>query len=175
MIDIETLSTKSNATVLVIGAIKFDRKNIKPLSQLDVFHRRIDKRSCKKLNMDIDPETQKWWEHQSKEAYYDAFENPDRVSLREALEELCVWFGRSRYVWSKGPSFDCVILENAMSDLGIKVPWKFWNQRCVRTIYDLTNIKENDIVGEFENHTAVDDCYKQIQGIKMGLERLNIV
>ena len=38
MIDIETLSTKNNAVILTIGAIKFDRKDdIKELKNMETF------------------------------------------------------------------------------------------------------------------------------------------
>jgi len=58
MIDIETLSIKNNALILTIGAIKFSReKDIEPLESTINFYKRINIKSCKKLNMDIDNDT----------------------------------------------------------------------------------------------------------------------
>ncbi len=43
MIDIETLSTQSNALILTIGAVKFNRdKNISSLENCDTFYKRIN-------------------------------------------------------------------------------------------------------------------------------------
>jgi hypothetical protein len=54
IIDIETLSTKTNALILTIGAIKFNRKeSIKDIKDMETFYLRVDIDSCKKLKMDI--------------------------------------------------------------------------------------------------------------------------
>ena len=55
MIDIETLSTRPNAVILTIGAIKFDRKGpLKKLEEMDQFYVRISKESCELSGMIID-------------------------------------------------------------------------------------------------------------------------
>ena len=57
MIDIETTSTKPNAGILSIGAIKFDRisTTIDSLPSLDTFYIRITQSSLRKYNFQILP------------------------------------------------------------------------------------------------------------------------
>ena len=89
MIDIETLSTKNNALILTIGVIKFQRGyEIKELKNMETFYTRIDIKSCKNLNMHVDDDTLKWWDKQSEESKYEAFTNPDRLHIKDALIKL---------------------------------------------------------------------------------------
>ena len=49
MIDIETLSIKPNATILTIGAIKFNKSiQERPLKDMETFYIRINKNSCER-------------------------------------------------------------------------------------------------------------------------------
>jgi hypothetical protein len=162
MIDIETLSTKNNALILTIGAIKFSReKDIESLKDTDNFYKRIDIKSCKKLNMDIDNDTVQWWNKQSKDVRYEAIENKDRQDIKDVLLELTNFIKDCKYVWANSPNFDCVILENAYRYCNLEIPWKYWNLRDCRTIYDLGNTSLKSITAETK-HNSLDDCYNQI-------------
>ena len=170
MIDIETLSVEPNALILTIAAVKFDRKT--PITEYDsanVFYVRIDIDSCKKIGMHIDTSTLKWWETQSKEAKYEVFENPDRVPIREALEQLSVFLKSSKYVWANSPNFDCVILESAFKLCKLDVPWKFWNLRDCRTIYDIFRVFRNT---KNTAHHALEDCKSQIAFLHKAFAKL---
>ena len=93
MIDIETLSTKPNALILTIGAIKFSRnKDIESLDKTDNFYKRVVIKSCTKLNMDIDNNTIQWWNNQSKESRYETIENKDRQDIKEIENALQTGF-----------------------------------------------------------------------------------
>ena len=174
MLDIETLSVAPNATILTIGAIKFSRTgNLKSMDQYEQFYIRVDPKSCESLGSYTDPSTVKWWESQSKEAYYEAIEHPDRVPIEIALKELSKWIGNSKIIWANSPSFDCVILETAYRQCGIQVPWKFWLIRYTRTLFDLAGVKKNDLPDNGEHH-ALYDCYRQIVGVKRSLKKLNL-
>jgi len=142
MIDIETLSTMPNALVLTIGAIIFDRNDaIKELKECKQFYYKVEKSSCEKLDMHVDPETKKWWSRQSKDAQYEVFyDENNRLHLDEVLKKLSEFIKDCNYVWSNSPNFDCVILENAFRKCDIEVPWKFWQLRDTRTVYDIGNV-----------------------------------
>ena len=171
MIDIETLSTQNNAMILTIGAIKFQRnEDLTELKNMETFYVRIDTKSCKNLNMHVDDETLKWWGRQSEEAKNEVFYNTDRLDINESLTQLSQFLKGHKYIWSNSPSFDCVILENAFKCCGIEVPWKFWNLRDCRTVYDLgrVNLKSVSVV----KHNALDDCYNQIIALKKSLKNL---
>ena len=167
MIDIETLSTRTDATVLTIGAVRFDR-HAPPDADPDTFYRRIDRASCEVLGLHVDPDTEAWWARQSAEAQHEALHHPERVPLENALRDFAQWVGTSKLVWAKSPDFDCKILETACGRLGVTVPWKFWNVRDVRTAMDLGGVRNSDLQQGSE-HTAIGDCLKQVAAVKMAV------
>jgi len=178
MIDIETLSTRQNACVMTIGAIKFDRhaKETRSLNEYkrcsNTFYERITIESCKNLNLDIDEDTMKWWGSQSKTAQYEIFEHKDRVTIDVALKKLKEFARGCTHVWSQG-SFDTVILEEVYKRCGIEKPWKFWNVRDTRTLFDLADVDLKKIkVDGCEAHNALDDCYIQLVGVHHALQKL---
>lgn len=173
MIDIETLSTKPNALILTIGAIKFNRRDdVKDINDLQTFYVRIDQNSCKKLNMHIDEETVKWWNLQADEYKYEALLEKDRIDIKEGLKKLSEFVKNAKCVWSHSPSFDCIILENAYVSCNLEIPWKFYNLRDTRTVYDLGNVNLKMISGETKHHSLYD-CYSQIVCLKKALNNLN--
>jgi hypothetical protein len=179
MIDIETLSTKNNAVILTIGAVKFSMKEKEEKEKTKKFYLRIDLQSCIKLKMHIDNNTEKWWKEQSKDAQYEVFENPDRVSIKDALIELSDFIKDAKCIWANSPNFDCIILENAYNSCKLEIPWKFWNLRDCRTLYSLANInlttfKKINETKYITNHNALDDCIVQILALKESFKILNI-
>jgi hypothetical protein len=174
MIDLETYSVEPNAVILTIGAIKFSRTgSVQAKKKLSTFYRRITLKSCKDVGLHTNPETVEWWSAQEKTAMYEAIGNPDRIPLKQALEEFNNWFRGSYIVWANSPSFDCVILESAAKACGSKIPWKFWNTRDCRTLFDLGNVRIKDLPIGIA-HNAEDDCYRQIIGVKRALKNLGL-
>jgi len=173
MVDIETLSTSPNSLILTIGAIKFSRnKEVKKLEDLDTFYVRINQNSCEKLKMDISEDTLDWWNSQSEEARYEAFINKDRIDLKEALINLTKFLKNCKYIWAHSPNFDCIILENAYKLCNLEVPWKFYNLRDTRTLYDLGKVFLRNI--ENNKHHSLYDCYNQILTLKEAFKNLKI-
>jgi hypothetical protein len=174
MIDIETLSTTPNALILTIAAIKFDRSyNIKPMEEMEIFYKRISKASGKKLNMHIDEKTRNWWLQQPKEIQYEALYNKnDRIDIADALSQLAEFVKGSNCIWSHGDDFDCVILSEAYKTCKMEIPWKFWQTRDTRTLFDIANLDYNKEIIINKNHHALYDCYRQIMGVKKSLEKL---
>jgi len=58
MIDLETMSTSPRATILTLGAVKFD-----PFTDefFDEMYIRIDIEEQEKVGREIDPNTLEWW------------------------------------------------------------------------------------------------------------------
>jgi len=182
MMDLETLSVRPNAVILVIGAIKFNRgetwsENIdeKGLEKLDTFYTRIKINSCTNAGMRIDPATQKWWDKQDESVKYEALEHPTRVTIKEALRAFKIWFGKghSTKIWGNSPDFDCTILGEAYKLCGMEIPWKFWLTRDLRTIMDIGGIRTCDLP-QYQKHNALFDCYRQIIGFQRSEKNLGL-
>ena len=163
MIDIETLSTKNNASILTIGAIRFDRNSFKIKDQ---FYKRITKESNEHFNRDFNQDTIDWWSKQSDQAKKEIFENKDRINLSTALQELSIFCRRASKIWANGVAFDINILESAYDACDLDTPWKFWTVRDTRTIYDLGDITLNNFKRQNEldsdHHNALADCITQL-------------
>ena len=181
MIDLETLSTRANAVILTIGAIKFNRRTYfnkngetntyKDLNEKSVFYRRIKISSCKKLGMHTSQETQDWWDAQDEEVRNEAFKDVERISLKRALREFTEWFGNSTCIWGNGSSFDVSIIGEAYNLCDMKIPYKFWLIRDLRTLFDLGGVKMKDLPVNGKHH-ALHDCYRQIIGLKKAITNI---
>lgn len=165
MVDLETLGTNPNSVILSIGAVRFSR-NERNEKYENNFYERISIDSCIEKKLDIDSTTMEWWKLQKEDVRYEALENPDRKPLKQVLTEFSKWFGsETNKIWGKGPSFDCSILANAYRKCDMEPPWKFWNERDVRTIMDLGNIKSYHLPNN-QMHHPIADCKRQIIGVK---------
>lgn len=176
MVDIETLSTDPTAVILSIGAIKFKRKGeLKKLEDMDRFYTRVSRESCEVLGMHTDHSTVEWWGRQDESVRYEALENPeDRLPIKEALKKFSEWVGKSNYIWGHGDDFDCVVLNQAYKICGQPVPWKFWNTRDTRTLFDIAGIRNADLPKN-DKHHPIHDCYRQIVGVNKSLSALNLI
>ena len=118
MIDIETLATGPNATIMTIAAQVFD-----PLSTGwpdRHFYARVTPES--QPTRDIDDVTVEWWAHQVAEAQREVFEEIGRRDLNECLEELGKLIWQSDKIWANGICFDMNILEHAFKECGMALP-----------------------------------------------------
>ena len=173
MLDLETLSTKNNAIILIIGAIKFNRNdkwddsfNLDNINKNKIFYQRITIESCEKVGLDRDIKTEEWWNQQDECVFNEAFgyEN-ERISIQDALKNFNKWFGTSKYIWGNGSIFDITILSEAYNRCGIEIPWKFYNVRDLRTILDINNVKLSDFHNN-SKHNALYDCFFQIKALQ---------
>ena len=175
MIDIETLSTRPNAAIVSIGAIKFSRHGDLPLlDAMNQFYVRVSRESCETCGMHVDPQTIEWWNKQDAEIRYEALENPnDRLTIKDALTKLSEWFAGSQFIWGHGDDFDCVVLGEAFRACDMKVPWNFWNTRDTRTLFDIAGVRNSDLPAN-DKHHPIHDCYRQITGVKKALSKITI-
>jgi DNA polymerase III epsilon subunit-like protein len=160
MIDLETLSTKSNATICSIGAIEFDIETGEIGRQ---FHEKVQIQSCLDLGCHIDGLTIEWWLKQSDKARTELVREAKPVGqvlfkLSHWMSELAPDFG----VWANGKGFDLPILISAFERVGQRPPWNYWQERDVRTLAMLSPIPKEKRVFKGEKHDALDDCKNQI-------------
>ena len=170
MIDLETLSTSPNAAVLTIGAIKFDpfESEISDPS-CEKFYVKIDIDSCDELQLDVSSDTLEWWSKQSKEAQDEAFSEKNRIHIRDAFNQLYKFCWGAKRVWSHGAAFETVICENIFRKLNKAVPWKFWEIRDTRTLFDLGIDPQRPPVLK---HHALEDAWNQAVGVQNVFQRL---
>jgi len=154
MIDLETMSTESNAAIASIGAVKFSVED----DVIDTFYCTVDVSDCKKHGLHISADTVKWWSKQPKEVL--DMLRKDNLSLKEALTKFSIWYGSTQYpTWGCGSDFDNVIMENAYKAVEMRRPWNAWKNRCYRTIREVIKLPEADRTGTY--HNALDDALHQ--------------
>lgn len=164
MIDLETLATTPDASILTIGAVKFDPfgDEMKD-SAMDSLYLRVDLDSCDRLGLVTNEDTIKWWSQQSQEAQDEAFSEDGRIDIVDAFNQLYKFCWGAKRVWSHGAAFDIVICETVFRKIGKAIPWQFWNVRCTRTLFDLgINPNRPPVL----KHHALEDAWNQAVGVQ---------
>lgn len=157
MVDLETLDTAAGATIISIGAVKFDLNS--DLIEDGGFYASVSVESNLAAGRTISESTLCWWLQQSAEAQA-VFHEP-KQSVQGALDSFTEWFGNSTFIWSNGADFDVAILTHAYRQQGWDVPWQFWNVRCVRTYKNLPGMKGLPVAVNPLKHNALADAYAQ--------------
>lgn len=157
MIDIETLGTQHNAVILSIAAVEFDETG-KIGRQ---FYEKIELQSAVDVGLKIDSDTLIWWTTQKPTVFKELF--IDALPIKRVLKRFISWFQpNNKYVWANSPSFDLIIIKHALKTCGLPTPWKYYNERCVRTLSALVpGVKEKAIPSQ-QAHNALADCLHQI-------------
>ena len=164
MIDLETLNTTPDSTILTIGAVKFDPfgSEIKE-PKMDSFYVKVDLDSCDRIGLTTNDDTIAWWANQSKEAQEAAFDPDGRISIEDAFAQLYKFCWGAKRVWANGSCFDIIICEHVFRKIGRAIPWSFWEVRDVRTAFDLGINPQRPPVTA---HHALEDAWNQAVGIQ---------
>lgn len=177
MIDLETLGTAPGAPILSIGAVKFDPVTGEIGQE---FHAAITLQSCVLAGMAIEEGTLTWWMHPDRAAARTVQASMSAVPLPLVLEEFAHWLTHDDQevttlqpiIWCKGGSFDFPILGAAYRLASQDIPWKFWNERCCRTLLKIAEqthrFKASPVPGTA--HCALDDAKHQAQQVMACLE-----
>ena len=58
--------------------------------------------------------------------------------------------------------------------LNMEIPWKFWQLRDTRTIYDIGNVNLKTISGKNckVTHHSLNDCYNQIIALEIAFKNI---
>lgn len=171
MIDMETLGVSVYSPIISIAAVFFEIDG----SVGKTFYRVVDLKSALSHGQ-VEPSTLAWWMSQSDEARK-IFSDPGAISLELVLRDLDAFIteednSESVKVWGNGSSFDNAILAQAYRDFGISLPWRFRNDRDVRTIVDLAKcLKSIDplklAIREGVYHNALADALFQVQCVSI--------
>jgi exodeoxyribonuclease VIII len=162
MIDLETLDTKRTAVILAIAAVEF---NLETGEIGRTFYKKIDVGSSWEYGRTIDVNTLKWWLDQPKEALLEQLKDSelylDVLTALTALTAFIKQFHSDTQIWANGISFDLEILKSAIQFI-CKEPWKFWQERDVRTLASLNHSIKENMVFKGTAHNALNDCFHQI-------------
>ncbi len=176
MIDLETMGTNTNAPIVVIGAVFFDPQTgeIGP-----VFYIVISLTDAMNTGAVPDGGTIEWWLKQSSEAR--AAILTDQVKLKDALSRFREFINEYSdeklvQVWGNDATFDNAILRTSYEHLDIPCPWRYYNDRDVRTIVELGKAIDFDartaIPFEGERHNALDDARYQAKYVSAIWQKL---
>ncbi|ELU9823191.1 3'-5' exoribonuclease, partial [Escherichia coli] len=173
MIDLETMGKNPDAPIISIGAIFFDPRTGDMGPE---FSKTIDLETAGGV---IDRDTIKWWLKQSREAQSAIM--TDEIPLDDALLQLREFIDENSgeffvHVWGNGANFDNTILRRSYERLGIPCPWRYYNDRDVRTIVELGKAIDFDartaIPFEGERHNALDDARYQAKYVSVIWQKL---
>ncbi|EJQ0322226.1 3'-5' exoribonuclease, partial [Escherichia coli] len=176
MIDLETMGTNTNAPIVVIGAVFFAPQTgeIGP-----VFYIVISLTDAMNTGAVPDGGTIEWWLKQSSEAR--AAILTDQVKLKDALSRFREFINKYSdekfvQVWGNGATFDNAILRTSYERLDIPCPWRYHNDRDVRTIVELGKTIDFDarsvIPFEGVRHNALDDARHQAKYVTATIQKL---
>ncbi|HCD4972174.1 exonuclease [Escherichia coli] len=173
MIDLETMGKNPDAPIISIGAIFFDPQTGDMGPE---FSKTIDLETADGV---IDRDTIKWWLKQSREAQSAIM--TDEIPLDDALLQLREFIDENSgeffvQVWGNGANFDNTILRRSYERQGIPCPWRYYNDRDVRTIVELGKAIDFDartaIPFEGERHNALDDARYQAKYVSAIWQKL---
>ncbi len=177
MLDLESLSTNNNATVLSIGAVQCNVKTGKYGKKIHIF---VDALPQMINGADVCMKTLTWWTSQKNEAKNKLLHNKtvepgdaclQFISFIDQVKESILKTDPSFKVenmklWGNGILADNVWIENFFKRCGVEFPFDYWAHQDVRT---LTQIEDYDkvkkLTGDFVGikHDAIDDCLHQIK------------
>ncbi|WP_044706034.1 exonuclease [Escherichia coli] len=173
MIDLETMGKNPDAPINALAGKFFDPATGEMGPE---FSKTIDLETAGGV---IDRDTIKWWLKQSREAQSAIL--TDEIPLDDALLQLREFIDENSgeffvQVWGNGANFDNVILRRSYERQEIPCPWRYTNDRDVRTIIALGLVMDFDarsvITFEGERHNALHDARYQAKYVSAIWQKL---
>jgi len=170
-IDLETIDTRPQSTVLSLGGVKFNPfDDSEPHSEM-YFKIQIDDQD--RLGRTASDDTIEWWTKQDPKIMEEAFDQEGAITVDEALKRISKFVVGVDTLWGQGYGFDYTILEDMFRRGGMPIPWNFWNIRDSRTLFgccsqDPRKLIQNDL------HNALADAYYQSKAIQMAYKELGV-
>ncbi|HCJ6422238.1 TPA: 3'-5' exoribonuclease [Enterobacter hormaechei subsp. xiangfangensis] len=170
MVDIESMGEKPDAPIVSIGAVFFDPASGQTGPE---FYKVISLESAMGWGGVPDASTILFWLKETSEARSEIVMD-HAIPLDDALLQFKDFIAENAangkdtvQVWGNGATFDNVLLENSYARTGISCPWKYWNNRDVRTIVELGKAvgytPRHEIPFEGEPHKAISDARHQVK------------
>lgn len=173
MLDLETLGNEPGCVVVSIGATIFDPRG---KGHGKTFYAVLDIFSQLMAGLTINTDTVEWWKKLSLEAREALTRNIEPTeSVLSEFAEWCIDNKVSR-VHCQGASFDAPILAKVYQMMGsLSVPYKFWEYRDTRTVYDIADFDYKTVERKGTFHNALDDAIHQVECVQQALRKTPIV
>lgn len=154
MVDIETLGTEPGCAIIEIAAVRFG-----PDSLGEEFDRSVDLSSMAQYDFNVDLQTLDWWGSQP----VDSRPIWGGDDIKDVLSDFREFCEPTTEVWGYSHSFDCTIIEAAMDEVGVPVPWGHRDLNCARTVNNHCNPDwpERDV-----KHVAIMDARAQAEMVR---------
>ncbi|MGF0347650.1 3'-5' exonuclease [Rhodococcus sp. IEGM1300] len=169
MVDIETLGTEPGSTIFQIAAAAFDITNGDIVSEFD----KVADIYCRD-DLKIMGGTLKFWLNDNRETYFKLQERASgcpHVMVADFWRWLTAFTDQEDadvYLWGNGILFDNLFLKKAFQEEGLDYPISFRNDRDVRTLREMAEMKAGltGVPFSYEKvgtaHDALDDVRSQI-------------
>jgi len=172
MLDLETLSTRPNAVILTLGAVKFNPFSLEDPGPGLYIRPDVDEQIAQ--GRDVQDETVNWWMNQAEDVREEALGTDGRISVEDMYRQLNRFLVGANSIWAQGPLFDFAILENLYRQYGWPTPWQYWQIRDSRTLFGVHG--DPRVKGKVGLHNALEDCVSQASAVqqvynKLGLEK----
>lgn len=164
-LDLETMGKRPGCAIMSIGALRWTLEG----DVGEEFFCNVTLDSCVAAGLTLDPETVMWWMSQDEAARNAWMVNA--VPLREALLSFSRWYRKGDRVWGNDETFDNAILVAAYDAVGLPVPWKYYHNRCFRTLWHLCGVDHRDFPRDGVHHNALADVRHQVAVAQIGWAR----
>lgn len=171
MLDLETLGNNPDSIVLSIGAVC-------DADPTRIFQQYLTLEPQVAYGATLTTSTVSWWLGQSETARDDQVNAEGRrihpVDAFWAFSEWLHTFGdpANLVLWGNGAGFDVPIVRFHLAKNEIATPWKFWNEKCFRTLKGMfPHIKKPNA----NQHTALGDALNQLLHLQYLLDELKRV
>lgn len=170
-LDLETCSLSTNAAVLQLAAVAWNRyaedSNEVFVTDIPTFDAKVDLRSCLMDGFDFDRDTCKWWADRPSKLRAEMMSG-DCYPLEEVFRNFADWLTDAKQIagadslalWAQGADFDLAILRTVCRKYGIRLPLSYHDFRCARTF--IIEVGANRVLQEplegLKDHSKVYDC-----------------
>ena len=171
MIDIETLDTRPQCTVLSLGAVKFDPfTDAEPHSEL---YFKISIEDQDRLGRTVSDDTIAWWAKQDAKVKEEAFDQTGAITVAEALDRVTKWIWGADKIWGHGYGFDLTIIEDMYRSIGKPIPYNFWQVLDSRTLFSMCSVDPRKSM-QTDLHNALADAYYQAKSVQVAYKELGV-
>ncbi len=163
MVDIETVGVRPGSAILELAAAEFVPDTGEILREWSAA---IDLLDSAAAGMTIDPETARW---HLRHAYAGTLRGEPLFRVLNALDVFLHITTEEITVWAWGIDFERSMIEAACEAARLPLPWKYWQSRCARTVWDMAFPKTRRSAPA---HRAAEDVRAQISDLAAAIRTL---